>query len=238
MAVGAESTLVVKPMVTTSATSGAPTGSVTVTATNTATSAVTTLCTLPVASATGANGCSPAAQSGLGAGTYTVTATYPGDANFAGSNGSAVGTLTVTKAAASTLTVALTPSATTVTYGNESTVTYAVGFGGVTPAPTGTVAVTSGATTLCTVTLSQGSGSCAVSSPTALATGATHAVVATWNATGSGDPNYSGSVSSTAPVNLAVTQASTSTTDSIVPAAVVSIGKKRGNSQAAIKTAL
>ena len=45
---------------------------------------------------------------------------------------------------------------------------------------------------------------------------ATNPIVATYN----GDANYSGTVSSTTPVNLAVTQAATTTTVSVTPAAV------------------
>ena len=45
---------------------------------------------------------------------------------------------------------------------------------------------------------------------------ATNPIVATYG----GDANYSGTVSSTTPVNLAVTQAATTTTVSVTPAAV------------------
>ena len=71
------------------------------------------------------------------AGTYTVTATYPGDPNFTWSAGTATGTLTIAPAASSSLTLTLTPSATTVTYGNEGTVTYGVSFGWAGPARRG-----------------------------------------------------------------------------------------------------
>ena len=101
----------------------------------------------------------------------------------------------MTKAASSSLTLTLTPSATTVTYGNEGTVTYGVSFGSAGPAPTGTVTVAAGATTLCTVTLVNGAGSCAITPATALGVaGSPYSVAATYG----GDANYSGSVSSTA----------------------------------------
>ena len=73
-------------------------------------------------------------------------------------------------------------------------------------------------TTLCTVTLSAGTGACAVSSPTLLGVSATNPVVASY----AGDANYSGTVSSTTPVNLAVTKAATSPpTVGVVPAGVI-----------------
>ena len=125
-------------------------------------------------------------------GTYNLVASYPGDPNFAARQPPSVGTLTVTPASASSLTLALTPSGTSVAYGNESAVTYSVSLGSATPTPTGTVAVTTttagNTVTLCTVTLTAGAGTCAVSSPTLLAVSATNPVVATYT----GDANYSG----------------------------------------------
>ncbi len=104
-------------------------------------------------------------------------------------------------------------------YGNESAVVYSVTLGSATPVPTGTVTVATGTTTLCTVTLTAGAGSCAITSPTLLAVSATNPVVATYT----GDVNYSGSVSSTASVNLAVVRAPT-TTGFVLSTSVVSYG--------------
>ena len=226
VALGHETTATFTPTLTTvPATAGTPTGTVTLTATNTATSVVTTLCTVPAANADGTHPCSVANAALLTTGTYTVTATYPGDANFAGSSGNAVGTFTVTPAAAGSLTLTLTPSATSAAYGNESAVTYNVSLGSANPIPTGTVTITTGTTTLCTVTLTNAAGSCAITSPTLLAVSPTNAVVATW----SGDANYSGSVSSTNPVNLAVVKAPT-TTAFVLSTSVVTYGGESATS--------
>ena len=123
------------------ATATNPTGSVTVTATNTSTNVVTTVCSLAATAANGTTTCSPTATL-LPAGTYTIAASYPGDANFTGSAGTATGTLTVTKAASSSL----DPHADPVGHhrdlrqrGRPST--YGVSFGSAGPAPTGTVTV-------------------------------------------------------------------------------------------------
>ena len=208
VALGHETTAAFAPTLTAvPTTAGTPTGTVTLTATNTATSVTTTLCTVPAANADGSHPCSVANAALLTTGSYTIAATYPGDANFTGSNGTAVGTFTVTPAAASSLTLTLTPSATSVAYGNESAVTYNVSLGSVNPIPTGTVTIRTGATTLCTVTLTNAAGSCAIISPTLLPVSPTNAVVATYN----GDANYSGTVSSPAGVNLAVVKAPTTT---------------------------
>jgi hypothetical protein len=186
--------------------SGTPTGTVSVVATSTTTHTAYPLCSVPVAEANGSTSCSPSGNDVLPPGTYTVVASYPGDDNFASSSVTATTSLTVAKASASSLTLHLSSPTTTVTYGNESTATYSVNFGAAAPAPTGTVAVKSGGATMCSVTLATGGGSCTVTSPIALAVGATHAVTATYT----GDPDYTGSVSSTTAVNLAVTKATSS----------------------------
>ncbi len=221
VALGHETTVNLTPTLTpTPAGAGTPTGSITITATNTSTLAATVLCTLAASQATGSHSCSPATGSVLITGTYTLVASYPGDPNF-GSSASSAGSLTVTPAASSSLTLALTPSGTSVAYGNESAVTYNVSLGSASPTPTGTVAVTTttagNTVTLCTVTLTAGAGSCAISAPTLLAVSSTNPVVATYT----GDANYSGSVSSITPVNLAITQASTTTNVSVIPTGVI-----------------
>jgi hypothetical protein len=218
VAVGQETSLTLTPSVTVvPVAAGSPSGSVTVTATNDATAVITPLCSLPAASATGSATCSPNSAIGLTPGTYTLAASYPGDPNFTASSGTASGTLTVTQASASALTLTMTPSGTSTAYGNESSVTYGVSFGSAVPAPTGVVDIVTGTTTLCTATLVGGVGSCAVSSPTLLPVSSANAVVATY----AGDVDYSGSVSSTPPVNLAVVQAATTTGVSVVPAGVI-----------------
>ena len=130
-------------------------------------------------------------STGLGAGTYPVTATYSGDGNYVGSTAST--SLTVTKAATS-LTAAATPSS--VSYGVGSV----LAVSGLPIGATGTVTFTSGLLTLCTVTLP--ATSC--TSSTTLPAGSYPAT-----ATYSGDSNHSGSSGST---NLAVTPAASTTT--------------------------
>ena len=220
--VGQESAASFTPTLTVApTTAGSPTGQVTITATNTATQAVTTLCSIAAAAASGSASCAPATSTQLTPGTYTLTAAYPGDPNFTPSSGTAPALLTVTQAPAGALTLTLTPSGSSTAYGNESAVTYSVAFGAATPVPTGTVAVTSTVsgttTTLCTVSLVAGSGSCAIGSPIVLGVSAVNAVVATY----AGDVNYTGTVSSSNPVNLAVVKASTTTTVGVVPASVI-----------------
>jgi hypothetical protein len=97
------------------------------------------------------------------AGSYWLTASYQGDGIFDASTTSASTLLTVGKA---TSTTALKFSSTRVTYGNEGGETLSVAvsaeFAGSTP--TGTVALRANdSTTLCTITLSGGTGSCSLS---------------------------------------------------------------------------
>jgi hypothetical protein len=218
IALGHENTAVFTPTLTAvPVSSGTPTGSVTVTATNNATSAVTPICVLSAANADGSHPCSPSSTSLLATGTYTITTTYSGDTNFTGSTGT--GNLTVTPASAGSLTLALTPSGTSVAYGNETALTYSVSLGSASPIPTGIVTIKSGTTSLCTVTLTNANGSCAIGSPTLLGVSATNPVVATYN----GDANYSGTVSSTASVNLAIVKAPT-TSGFVLSTSVVTYG--------------
>ena len=209
VALGHETTATFTPTLTaTPASAGTPTGTVTLTATNTVTSVATTLCTVPAANADGSHPCSVANAALLTTGSYTITAAYPGDANFTGSTGTAVGTFTVTPAAASSLTLTLTPSSTSVAYGNESAVTYDVSLGSVNPIPTGTVTIRTGATTLCTITLTPASanvGSCSPADRALAVPGSPYSLTATYP----GDANFTGSVSSAQ--TLTVTRATTAT---------------------------
>ncbi len=222
ISLGHETTAAFTPTLTaTPSTAGTPTGTVTITATDNATSTITPLCTISAASAAASTPCSPASGSLLATGTYTITTSYSADTNFTGSTGTA--TFTVTPASASSLSLALSASTTSVAYGNETSVTYSVSLGSASPIPTGTVNVTTGTgadlVTLCSVTLTNAAGSCSISSPTQLAVSATNPVVATYT----GDVNYSGSVTSTANVNLAVVPAPT-TTGLVLSTSVVTFG--------------
>ena len=182
LTVGAETAGRFTPTLTlTPSPNGTPSGLVTVTATATATDVATALCSMAAGSATGATSCSPASTTLLAPGTYTVSVAYPGDQNFGASSGAAAGPLTVTQAPTSALSLSLTASTGTVTYGNEQSVTYGVSFGSAVPAPTGPVTVKTGTMTLCTVTLSAGTGSCTIASPTAVGVSATNPVVAAYS---------------------------------------------------------
>lgn len=130
----------------------------------------------------------------LTVGAHSITASYSGDANFAGSTSSAI-TQTVTQASTTTaLTSSLNPS----TFGQQVTFTATVS-----PAlgPTGTVQFFDGATSLGTVVLSAGSASLT----TATLTAVTHSITASY----SGNATYGGSTSSA--VTQTVNQAGTAT---------------------------
>jgi hypothetical protein len=133
---------------------------------------------------------------------YSITASYPGDANFVSSVTSAPTSLTVGKA---TSTTALGLSATKVTYGKEGaaqlSVTVSPQYSGSTP--TGTVTVKQSTTTLCTFTL-PGAGSCTLSA-TELPAG-TYGLVATYG----GSTNFGASTS--AQESLTVAKATSKTT--------------------------
>jgi hypothetical protein len=122
------------------------------------------------------------------AGNYSLTASYPGDANFASSETSTSTSLTVAKGTSKT---ALKLSARKVTYGHEQTehlsVTVSPQYSGSTP--TGTVTVTESTTTLCTFTLSSAKGSCTLSA-TEFGPG-TYGLVATYG----GSADFDGSAS-------------------------------------------
>jgi hypothetical protein len=203
---GSESTVVFTATITPQFAGSTPTGVVTV-----ATSSATTLCTITLPVTT----CSTTDQALAPSGTaYSVTASYPGDTNFTGSTSGAQ-SLTITGGNSTTT---VSPSSSSVIYGNETTVTFTVT---VTPlkagTPTGTATVKTGATTLCTVTTltPDGSGTCRPSNSTLLTVSSTaYPVVATY----SGDSNFSPSASD--PSNLTVTQATTGTALAVSPSSV------------------
>ncbi len=156
------------------------------------TSGSTTLCSVTVP-ATPAQ-CNTAALPG---GTYPVTATYSGDANYAGST--ATTSFTISRAGTS-FTASANPGSTN--YGNTVTLSVA----GLPAGTTGNVTFTSGTTTLCTVTLPANPVSCT----TGVLDTASYPVTATY----SGDTNYAGATAST---SFAITQASVSLTASASP---------------------
>ena len=150
---------------------GDATGSVTFTADG------RTLCT--ISDVTAATSCTTPTD--LDAGTYPVTATYSGDANYTAST--ATTTFDVTAASTTVTAAASDPS---VVYGSADTLT----FGGLTPDATGSVTFTTGGHTLCTVTDITTATSC--TTPTTLAAG-TYPVTATY----SGDANTTGATATT-----------------------------------------
>ena len=144
------------------------------------------------------------------AGSYSITAGYPGDANFGSSTSPGV-TVTVAKA---TTTTGLTVSPGSVTYGHEAalklTATVSPQFTGT---PTGTLTITAGTVTLCKVTLSAATGSCSPVSGTSLSTGS-HTLTASY----SGDGNFD---SSTGASTVKITKAGTKTSLTLSAATVL-----------------
>jgi large repetitive protein len=127
---------------------GTPTGTVVLSESS------TVLCTIPLSS--GAGSCS-LSSSQLPVGTYSITAAYGGDPEFAAS-ASAAQSLTVgTDGTTTTLSATGTDDP---SYGDEQATTFSVSVVAQSGTPTGTVTVSAGGTTLCTITLSSASGSC------------------------------------------------------------------------------
>ncbi len=136
------------------------------------------------------------------AGTYPVTATYPGDGNYTG--GIATGASFVVTQAGTTMVESAAPA--TIAYGMQDTLAAA----GLPGDATGTVTFTSGGATLCTATLP--ATSCLTSST--LAPG-TYPVTATY----SGDSNYNGVVATGA--SFTVTKVVVWLTELASPATIV-----------------
>ena len=138
----------------------------------------------------------------LTAGTHSVTASYSGDANFAGSTSSAI-TQTVNQASTTTaLASSVNPSSSGQSVTFTATVSPSLG-------PTGTVQFFDGGNTLGTVALSGGSASLTTA---ALAVG-THSITATY----SGNTNFSGSTSSPVTQAVGVVGTATALTSSLDP---------------------
>ena len=125
--------------------SGSPTGLVTVMAGS------VPVCNFTlVQSDNGVGSCTTSSDTLLGAGPYQITAVYGGDGTYDGSTSPPV-PLTIDQA---TTTAAVTPTPSTTTYGDESTVSFGVTVtADPSGAPTGSVSVMSGTTPLCMVTL-------------------------------------------------------------------------------------
>ncbi len=190
--------------------SGSPTGLVTVMAGS------VPVCNFTlVQSDNGVGSCTTSSDTLLGAGPYQITAVYGGDGTYGGSTSPQV-PLTVDQAST---TATVTPTPSTTTYGNESTVSFGVT---VTPqfsgAPTGLVSVMAGTTPLCTVTLTladNGSGSCSTTDTALAASMTPYGVTATYG----GDPNFTASLPSP-PSDLTVDQASTTATVTPTPSTI------------------
>ncbi len=123
----------------------------------------------------------------LGAGTNNITAIYSGDTNYLTSTSNAV-LQPVTNAS---VTISVTSSSPTSTYGNSVTFTATVAGNGA--IPTGTVTFKDGSTSLGNGTLSAGSPDVATFATSSLSTGA-HSITAVYN----GDATYSSGQTSSA----------------------------------------
>jgi hypothetical protein len=160
----------------------------------------------------GAVGSCSIAATALPVSSYKVSGTYVGDPDLKASSGTAAVGLTVTPAAT---TARLSLSASTVTYGNETTEVFSTTVTSLAATPTGTVTVGSSVGTLCQVTLVSGSGSCHLTA-TQLSEGTVSSVVATYSASG----NFAGSSSSK--LSFTVSKDTTTTKVSESPTTVTS----------------
>lgn len=108
------------------------------------------------------------------AGSYSFTASYPGDADFTASQATPV-PVTVTSGKTKThTTTAVQLSAGSVVYGNETSLVVTVSVASqASGTPSGKVRITAGAAKLCVIRLSGGTGSCSPRSPTLLSPGKT-----------------------------------------------------------------
>jgi len=188
--------------VTVSGSGAVPTGTVAITGADTS-------CTITLASGSGS--CNVVFNT---FGSKTLTATYAGNASYAGSAGTA--SHTVNKGASTTVIASNVPNPSSA----GAAVAVSVTVTGAGSAPTGTVAIT-GADTNCTITLAGGSGSCNAVFNSAGSK--------TLTATYGGDGNYNGS-SGTASQTVTAAKATSTTTitgdvpDSSTPGQSVVVG--------------
>ncbi len=182
--------------VTVTSPGGTPTGTVAID------SGSTTLCTVTLSGGTGS--CSPAASK-LAQGTYSITAVFtPPNSNFATSTSTAHSL--VINPAPTTTTLSFTSP---VTYGSEGKAAFSVTVTSGAGTPTGTVAIDNGPTTLCTVTLSGGTGTCTLT--------ASQLAPNTYSITAVFSPaNANFATSPSTAQNLVVNKAATSTTPQAV----------------------
>ncbi|HUE08785.1 MAG TPA: Ig-like domain-containing protein, partial [Acidimicrobiales bacterium] len=132
-----------------------------------------------------ASGCSISSGklSSTSAGTCIVTATKAGDSNY-NQVSSAATAITIAPAVSIPTHTSLSLSTFLPVFGNESAETFTVHVTASSGTPTGTVTITSSAGTLCTATLSAGSGTCSLTN-TQLPVGFYNNIVAVYNPTGS-----------------------------------------------------
>ncbi len=157
--------------------------------------------TTTLGSPTVSSGSASVTTSTLSTGSHTITATYSGDANFAGSNGSINYSVGL---AGTTTTVAAIPASPSV-FGQSVSFTATVTTSG-SGSPTGNVTFKDGTTTLGSGTISAGTASFATPS---LVVGS-HSISAVY----SGDTNFNGSTGS---LTYVVGQSSTTTVLTVAP---------------------
>ncbi len=148
---------------------------------------------------------------------YTVTATYPGDADLSASATATAATgLTVNK---DTTTATVSESPTSVTYGNEGASVFTVH---VTPAhgenlpAAENVTVNVGSASCVASVAVTGVGTCSIAATALPASGTAYTVTATYG----GDTDLSASATATAPTGLTVTKDTTTATVSVSPTSV------------------
>ena len=183
--------------VTLTATVAQGTGSTVPTGTVTFVSAGATLGTGTLAS-----GVATLTLNNLPTGANTITATYPGNTNFAASDSNASPTA-VTIVPAGTTTTLAAPA--TATYGNTVTLTATVASG-TTGAPSGTVTFSDGATTLGTITLTPGTNTSTAVLTTSTLNSGPHTITASYG----GDTNYNASNSASSAVTIFTASTTTS----------------------------
>jgi Bacterial Ig-like domain (group 3) len=208
--------------VTVSGDGGTPTGTVTVVAGD------ATVCTITLAEGTG--GCAPTADE-FPVGPVALTASYSGDDTFEASTSPTVG-FEVTSppppaVAATTTTLKL--STASIVYGDEQAEKISVTVSGPGAAPVGTVTIKAGATKVCTLSLSSGTGSCALKAA-ALPPG-TAKVTASY----AGNADFGASVS--AAKSLAIARERATTTVSLSPTKVTYGAEQRERISVAVRPA-